>query len=271
MHTMRGKLIFVGLVVISVVVLFFVYQGIRYLEARNIRRELFSEIKPVKLSNCTMKRFGAPNDGGYLMCENLMEGVQSAYSYGIDGRDEWGCDISLKYHLPVHQYDCFNTTRPVCPRGQFTFHEECIGGTVAKTDNKYFDTLTNQIIKNGDSNRTLVAKMDVEGSEWDSLLMTSDEVLNRINQLAIEFHFLENRKCIEVIKKLKKNFFVVHVHFNNCCCNESLSPFPSLLFEVLFVNKRIGIIEANTKTPLLPHPLDTPNKPDWQDCQTQWW
>lgn len=271
MHTMRGKLIFVGIVVVSAAALFFVYQVVPYLEARDIRRELFSEIKPVRLRNCTMKRFGAPNDGGYLMCENLMEGVQSAYSYGIEGRDKWGCDISKKYHLTVHQYDCFDTTRPVCSRGQFIFHEKCIGGSAAKTDNKNFDTLTNQIIKNGDSNKTLVVKMDVEGAEWDSLLMTSDDVLNSINQLAIEFHRLENRKYIEVIKKLKKNFFVAHVHFNNCCCSDSTSPFPSLIFEVLFVNKRIGIIDTNGKTPLLPHSLDAPNKPDWRDCQTQWW
>jgi hypothetical protein len=267
---MRKKLIFVGIVVVSAAVLFFVYQIVRYLEERDSSRALFSEIQPVRLSNCTMKRFGAPHDGGYLMCENFMDGVQSAYSYGIGGRDEWGCDISEKYHLPVHQYDCFKTTRPVCSRGQFIFHEECIGNTVAKTDNKIFDTLTNQIIKNGDSNKTLVVKMDVEGAEWDSLLTTSDEVLNNINQLAIEFHVDENgkydRKYIETIKKLKKNFIVAHVHFNNCCCKSLFSPFPPLNFEVLLVNKRIGIIDASGKKPLLPHALDAPNLWSRKDC-----
>jgi hypothetical protein len=267
---MRKKILFVGIVVVSAVVVFFVYQVVRYLEERNSDRALFSKIQPVRLSNCTMKRFGALNDGGYLMCENLMDGVQSAYSYGIDGRDEWGCDISEKYHLPVHQYDCFNTTRPVCSGGKFIFHEECIGGTVVRTDNKYFDTLTNQIIKNSDSKKTLVVKMDVEGAEWDSLLMTSDEVLNSINQLAIEFHAPATRKYnriyIETIKKLKKNFIVAHVHFNNCCCSRLSSQFHPLTFEVLLVNKRIGIIDASGKKPLLPHALDAPNLPYRKDC-----
>lgn len=267
--SMRKKLILAIIVVVSAAGLFLGYQGVRYFEEKN-ERALFSEIQPVRLINCTMKRFGAANDGGYLMCENLMEGVQSAYSYGIGGRDEWGCDISRKYNLRVHQYDCFDTTRPVCSRGLFTFHEECLGGTVAKTDNKNFDTLTNQIVKNGDSHKTLVVKMDVEGSEWDSLLMTSDEVLNSINQLAIEFHVYDHvkydRKYIETIKKLKKNFVVAHVHFNNCCCRSLFSPFPSLGFEVLLVNKRIGIIDASGNKPLLPHSLDAPNLPDRADC-----
>src|SRR5262245_29363800 len=35
------------------------------------RRALFSEVQPVKVSNCELKRFGEKNDGGYLLCANL--------------------------------------------------------------------------------------------------------------------------------------------------------------------------------------------------------
>lgn len=268
---MKKRLIRISIVVIAAAVLVIAYQTIvHHLEKRDIRRALFFEFEPVKLSNCTMKRFGAPNDGGYLMCENLMDGVQSAYSYGIAGRDEWGCDVSEKYHLPVHQYDCFDTRKPVCPGGQFIFHEECIGGTASKTDNKIFDTLTNQIVKNNDDTKTLVVKMDVEGSEWDSLLMTSDKVLDRINQLVVEFHQVEDRKYIEVIKKLKKIFLVAHVHVNNWACSSYSSPFPGRVFEVLLVNKRIGTIDATGIKPSLPLALDAPNTLKHKDCQAAW-
>src|SRR5689334_15460099 len=58
------------------------------------QEELFAQLRPVKLQNCRLKRYGVPHDGGYLMCENLMGAATAAYSYGIDGRDDWGCDVS---------------------------------------------------------------------------------------------------------------------------------------------------------------------------------
>jgi hypothetical protein len=73
------KVIWVVSLVIAVAILVLVFQKItHYIEKRDIRQSLFSELEPVKLSNCIMKRFGAPNDGGYLMCENLLDRVQSA-------------------------------------------------------------------------------------------------------------------------------------------------------------------------------------------------
>ena len=61
-----------------------------HLSRRGVRQQLFAELKPVQLTNCDMKRFGADYDGGYVLCENLASEVDVAYSYGIAGRDEWG-------------------------------------------------------------------------------------------------------------------------------------------------------------------------------------
>ncbi len=44
------------------------------------RRALFEMLQPVALSNCRLERFGESNDGGYLMCGNLLAAVQSGYS-----------------------------------------------------------------------------------------------------------------------------------------------------------------------------------------------
>ncbi len=72
--------------------------------AREIRTELMAELQPVTLSNCTLQRMGSANDGGYLMCANLLDAVRSAYWYGIGPSDDWGCEISQTYGVPVHQY-----------------------------------------------------------------------------------------------------------------------------------------------------------------------
>src|SRR5688572_9573444 len=95
--------------------------------ARDVREELLDELRTVTLTNCTLKRYGGAADGGYLMCENLAAGVESAYSYGIATEDNWGCDVSRQFRVPVHQYDCFTTHRPACEGGVFVFHDECVG------------------------------------------------------------------------------------------------------------------------------------------------
>src|SRR5918994_4781972 len=95
------------------------------------RQALFEMLQPVALSNCQLERFGEAHDGGYLMCSNLLGDVESGYSYGINGYDKWGCDISEKFKVPVHHYDCFNTTQPACPGGKTIFHAECVGDEAA--------------------------------------------------------------------------------------------------------------------------------------------
>ena len=61
---------------------------------RKLREAILAELQPVALKNCTLKRFGSANDGGYLMCENLIEPLAAAYSYGVGGNDDWGCEMS---------------------------------------------------------------------------------------------------------------------------------------------------------------------------------
>jgi len=234
--------------------------------ARQIRQKLWLELRPVTLESCTMKRVGSPNDGGYLMCGNLLGAIQSAYSYGIGPGDDWGCEISVSYGVSVHQYDCFNPTQPACPGGRPVFHDECIGPKANILESRAFDTLTSQIRKNGDAGKRLVVKIDVEGAELDSLLATPDRVLDRIDQLAMELHGAD-RRFLDLVRKLKRTFHVVHLHFNNQACSVRWKPFPAWAYQVLFVNKRIGVRDPTMPTPTLPHALDAPDYSLGHDCQ----
>lgn len=157
----------------SVLILVVALAGIvlwQYQRAKSVRQELFLAFTPVTISNCTLERMGDANDGGYLFCGNLLAGTGAAYSYGINGTDEWGCQISTRLGIAVHQYDCFNTTAPACPAGNARFNAECVGPEPAAIEGRAFDTMLRQVAKNGDTGKRLVVKMDVEGSEWDSLL-----------------------------------------------------------------------------------------------------
>jgi hypothetical protein len=237
------------------------------------RRALFEMLQPVALSNCQLERFGEQNDGGYLMCGNLLGAVQSGYSYGIAGYDKWGCDISTRLNVPVHQYDCFDTTRPACPAGKTVFHAECVGDTGKTEDGRVFDTIAGQFARNGDSSKRIVLKIDVEGAEWDSFLTAPDRILEQIDQIAVEFHWLEDEnfkwiqdeKHLRVVQRLKQFFEVAHIHYNNASCIGDLEPFPSWAYEVLFVSKRVAVVDPSGKAGGL-HPLDARNNPSVPDC-----
>jgi hypothetical protein len=234
---------------------------------RQQRETLFELLQPVVLSNCELERFGEPNDGGYLMCANLLGQVEAGYSYGIANYDQWGCDISKRLGVTLHQYDCFDTRQPACPGGNTVFHAECVADTRKTEEGRLFDSMQNQFAKNGDDTKRLVVKMDVETAEWDSLLHASDETLQRIDQLAIELHGMHEPRHIEVVKRLKQFFDIVHIHFNNHTCMAGIEPFPAWAYEVLFVNKRIATVDTTKRWPGA-HKLAAPADPKRPDCQT---
>lgn len=234
------------------------------------RQALLNELQPVALANCELKRFGEPNDGGYPVCANLLKDVRSAYSYGISGYDGWGCEVSRQLNVSVHEYDCFNLQEPVCNGGVPIFHPECVAGSKwADADGRPFDAPEAQIRRNGDEGRQLVVKIDVEGAEWDTFLKMPERVLERIDQLTVEFHGANRPHSREVIEKLKRTFYVVNLHFNNYSCATDIPPFPAWAYEVLFVNKRVGVLDPNRRPQT--STADSPNNPAAADCQSFSW
>lgn len=238
------------------------------MDRQQVRQMLFQLIQPVALANCDLKRFGEANDGGYILCGNLLGNVMAGYSYGISGYDGWGCEVSTQLKIKIHQYDCFDTRLPKpCPGGDTEFHPECVAPKSFIESERIFDSMAGQFKKNRDVGKQLVVKMDVEGAEWDALEQASDETLDQIDQLAIEMHYVENPQYVRVVKRLKERFHVAHLHFNNFSCRSGLEPFPAWAYEVLFVNKRLTTALPNA-APSRPTSVDTPNNPKAPDCQT---
>jgi hypothetical protein len=240
---------------------------VRRAAGRKLREEILAELQPVALKNCTFKRFGSANDGGYLMCENLIEPLDAAYSYGVGPNDDWGCEVSRRYHVPLHQYDCFDPARPTCNGGTFVFHDECVGDRTGYRKSRFFDTLENQIRKNGDTGKQVIIKMDIEGAEWDSLLAAPDELLASIPQITMEMHGYSDPKILEVIRKLKRHFYLVNLHFNNWSCTWKAAPLLAWAYQTHWVNKHIGVPDPAVPVPAPMSPLNAPDSPMWRDCQ----
>jgi hypothetical protein len=238
-------------------------------EARTVREALHAELRTVTLSNCTLKRYGGPNDGGYLMCENLLPGVESAYSYGIETEDNWGCTVSRQFNVPIHQYDCFTDHRPTCDGGRFVFHDECVGPKAETIDGQPFDTIPSQISRNGDAGKRLLLKIDVEGAEWDSFQATPDDVFERIDQVALEFHGTDEARFLEVVRRMKRTFHLVNLHVNNFSCSPDAAPMAGFAYQALWVNKRLGILDPSGPSPAVSSPLNAPDNAAAPECPDQ--
>ena len=231
------------------------------------RAALVAELQPVTLSNCELMRMGGPNDGGYLMCKNLMPGIQTAYSYGIGWEDNWGCDVSVAHKVPVHQYDCFSPVALQCKGGVFQLNAECVGPKTETIDGRKFDTIANQMARNGDTGKKMVVKIDIEGAEWKSILATPDAVLDGIDQMPMELHGVDDPDALAALRKIKEHFYLLAVHFNNWSCDEGLAPMKAWAYQVLFVNKRLGVLGPQPAGAATVESLLARDAPKLPDCQ----
>jgi len=256
-----------AVIAVAAVTLAATVRGAQAFAAAHLRQQLFDAVQPVNVANCELARFGAANDGGYLVCANLLGDDTSAYSYGIEGRDEWGCQISRRIKVPVHEYDCFDLRKPSCPDGTLVFHPECVGPVQETKDGRTFDSIANHIERNGDSGKHVVMKMDVEGAEWDTFLSTPDAVFEHTDQLIMEFHGVDEDRYVRAVEKLKRFFVFAHLHYNNWGCKRGVEPFNGWVFEALLVNKRIARTDGSpAPRGALPN-LDAPNGTRIPDCQ----
>jgi len=68
----------------------------------------------------------------------------------------------------------------------------------------------------------LLLKMDIEGSEYETLDSLGPDIFGKFRQIVIEFHFLENiieeaffERLLRILEQLNKTHFVLNAHPNN--------------------------------------------------------
>ena len=118
----------------------------------------------------------------------------------------------------------------------------------------------------------MILQMDIECGEYGVLVDTINETLLRFRILVVEFHNIhawtnaQELKYIKLIfEKLLKNFYVVHVHPNNCDSNLSFAnvEIPGAL-EITFLRKD-RLLPSVGWVYDFPHDLDRPNVPTKPD------
>jgi hypothetical protein len=85
--------------------------------------------------------------------------------------------------------------------------------------------------------------------------------------MPMELHGVNEWRFVEVVRRLKQKFYLVNLHFNNWACTPESEPLPAFAFQVLWVNKRLGVLDESAPTPAPMSALNAPDNPLRRDCQ----
>jgi len=206
-------------------------------------------------------RLGDTHDGGYVIGE-LNENYDCYISAGISNEESFSRDFIKKYNM--NQYNSFGFDGTI---NSYPYKYTKDISFIKKNIHSYNDDNNTNLHLLIDKYENIFLKMDIEGGEYNWLSSISDEQLQKIKQIVIEFHGITNDgwgcsydekvKCLE---KLANSHYIIHAHGNNHgpVCNN----IPDVI-ELTYVNKKYFDSVPNFNTSQLPAPnLDNHNNPN---------
>jgi hypothetical protein len=210
-------------------------------------------------------RIGGEMDGGYLVPDDL-DGVRYCFSPGVADTSTFEVDLAAR-GIESFMAD-YSVGGPAVQSEMFHFEKRYLG---ARTD-QIFTTLKDWIERSVPKDSgDLILQMDIEGSEYDVIFDTPEDVWKRFRIVVMEIHDLNAvfsplglRIVSLCMNKLLRIFDVVHIHPNNSqgAVKRRDLEIPNLL-EVTFLRK--DRIDESRFTGNFPHALDRRNVPELQD------
>ena len=180
-------------------------------------------------------RIGGPNDGGYVMLNNLNE-VDGVLSLGVGPDVSWDKDLSQKIQL-IHLYDHTINGLPEVFSGAQWFKEKI----VAKGDPS--GTSFEEAVSRLPGTNQLLLKCDIEDSEWEIFSECDSKILERFDQIVVEFHWLTEKLLtkkydlmLHALQNLARTHSVINIHGNNYAKFEIIAncPIPEVI-EISYV------------------------------------
>ena len=210
-------------------------------------------------------RYGKVGDGGYVILDSAL-GAKAILGYGVDTDVSFENQLSSKWNIPAFVFDhTIKTVPKLGPLVQF------VPEGIAASDSPPCFTLDKHLRQFGLENSEIILKMDVENCEWD-VLRTAD--LSKVTQLVIEMHEMDKAPT-DVLKKLFKNFWLVHIHGNNSHCQatywvDRVRRMPRYI-ECTWVRKDL-VKQAVMTNEMYPTALDSKNRFDVPELEmSQLW
>lgn len=211
-------------------------------------------LRPYRVAHLTRQRFPASGgDGTYVVPVPHTANCQAFYCLGVGNGTP--LEEELNRQMPdktIHLYDAVESDQ---------------GRWFDKVKNAHLHiqevTDLDEIIPK--SAKNIFLKMDIEGDEWNLLSKASDDLLERVDVLLVEFHNLQEVMNINletfhnVWKRVNEYFTPIHIHGNNYSWLFQLNEvwFPAVV-EMTYLNNRLTSkrVPSDEK---FPTPIDLPN------------
>jgi hypothetical protein len=222
-------------------------------------RRLLNLMRPHQAVGQKKIRLGAPGDGGYVLLDDFA-GIVRGVGCGV------GWDVSFERDLAERgiEIDLFDHTvaGPPTQHARFHFHRIRLGDGAGEDPCVSLDGIAAMYrLAPG----TAILKVDIEGDEWALLNQVTPASLLRYRQIVIELHWLNRAgdpqflaAMTAAMRKLTRDFAVVHVHGNN---NAPIASFGALkvpyVLELSLVSRHHYRLRRSHEE--FPTALDAPN------------
>jgi hypothetical protein len=235
-------------------------------------RTFLRHLQPHDVPGFAKRRLGAMHDGGYVMLDDFAA-VRTALSLGVGSEVSWDADIA-QLGIRVLQFD-HTLARSPQANPLFVFHpQRVVGRRTAPGDITLTDIVARPELA---SDQDIVAKIDIDGSEWELLATTEPTTLQRLRQIAFEFHcthlFAEPGwagTALAALANLTATHACIHVHGNNWGPFTVVGgiPFPAA-FEATFIRRSDHAVMPSSES--FPTELDRPSNPKKPDLYLGRW
>jgi hypothetical protein len=231
-------------------------------------RRLLNLMRPHKAVGHKKIRLGAPGDGGYVLLDDFA-GIRRGVGCGV------GWDVSFEHALAERglEIDLFDHTvaGPPVQHARFQFHRIKLGDGLSGDEPCV--SLDGIAAMHRMAPGTAILKMDIEGDEWALLTQVAPASLLRYRQILIELHWMDRAGdpkflavMTDAMRKLTRDFAVVHVHGNNAAPVAVLGALKvPYVLELSLVSRRHYRVRRSREE--FPTALDAPNisqRPDLQ-------
>lgn len=180
-------------------------------------KALLKKVYPRK-TKAGLIRMGGEADGGYIIPDDL-SGISCCFSPGVSDISQFERDC-LDRGIRVFMAD-YSVSEPKLDstKYSFSFLKKFIG---SYSDEKFVSINEWMYSNLQEEDGDVILQMDIEGSEYQSLLNISDHLLRKCRLIIVEFHHLESLwsphfyQIFEAtVTRLLQNHTCVHIHPNN--------------------------------------------------------
>lgn len=227
-----------------------------------MKSDIIEVLKPQNVFK-TKKRIGPPEDGGYVMIEEVFQNCSALFTYGVGNDIRFEEEFRKLYGKPAYLFD-HTIGRESWSNNGLTFKPEGLGFSDKCKDVSDHYTELNM---NGD----ILLKIDIEGYEFDYFSRTDISKIASITMgMILEVHWIDDinnrNSLINMFNKFEDYFVLCHVHGNNWgdLWVYNGNKIPKVL-ELSFINRRfVDIFEVDNQSYPIKG-LDISNKPNAED------